>query len=86
MVACDACGFVFNRAFDPALPCYGAGYDNAQRHSPAFATHLEALARHLVEERGVRGARIVEIGCGQGDFRVADGTCAEWQFDERKKQ
>jgi len=68
MVACDGCGFVFNRAFDPALPRYGPGYDNAQSHSPAFAAHLDALARHLVEERGVRGARIVEVGCGRGDF------------------
>ncbi len=68
MVACQACGFVFNRAFDPALPRYGPGYDNAQSHSPAFAAHLDALARHLVEERGVRGVRIVEVGCGRGDF------------------
>ena len=68
MVACGACGFVFNRAFDPALPRYGPGYDNAQGHSPAFAAHLDALARHLVEQRGVRGARIVEVGCGRGDF------------------
>ena len=68
MVACEACGFVFNRAFDPALPRYGPGYDNAQGHSPAFAAHLDALARHLIEERGVRGAHIVEVGCGRGDF------------------
>jgi SAM-dependent methyltransferase len=68
MVACPACGFVFNRAFDPALPHYGPGYDNAQGHSPAFAAHLDALARHLIEDRGVRGARIVEVGCGRGDF------------------
>lgn len=68
MAACDGCGFVFNRAFDPGLIRYGPGYDNAQSHSPAFAAHLDALARHLVEARGVRNARIVEIGCGRGDF------------------
>ena len=68
MVACDGCGFVYNAAFDPALLRYGPGYDNAQAHSPAFAAHLDALAAHLVQVRGVRGARIVEVGCGQGDF------------------
>lgn len=68
MVACAACGFVFNRAFDPALPCYGSGYDNTQALSPAFAEHLEALTRNMIETSGVRDARIVEIGCGQGDF------------------
>ncbi len=68
LAACAACGFVFNRAFDPALPLYGPGYDNSQSHSAAFAAHLDGLARHLVEDCGVRGARIVEVGCGQGEF------------------
>jgi hypothetical protein len=26
------------------------------------------------------------LGHGHGDFRMPDGTSAEWQFDERKKQ
>jgi SAM-dependent methyltransferase len=68
MAACQACGFVFNRAFDPARLRYGPDYDSAQAHSPRFAAHLDGLARELVEERGVRGARIVEVGCGQGDL------------------
>jgi SAM-dependent methyltransferase len=68
MIACPGCGFVFNRAFDPGLLSYGPGYDNTQALSPRFAAHLDALARHLVERCGVRGARIVEIGCGRGDF------------------
>ena len=68
LCACPACGFVFNRSFDPALPGYGPGYDNTQSLSPAFAAHLDSLARHLTEVRGVRGAHIVEVGCGQGDF------------------
>ena len=25
-------------------------------------------------------------GTVQGDFRMPDGTCAEWQIEERKKQ
>jgi SAM-dependent methyltransferase len=29
---------------------------------------MDELARHLVEDRGVRGKRIVEIGCGKGAF------------------
>ena len=68
MTVCAGCGFVFNRAFDPALPRYGPDYDNTQSHSAAFDAYLAALAAHLVEERGVRGARIVEIGSGKGDF------------------
>ena len=66
--ACDACGFLFNAAFSPSLLSYGAHYDNTQSCSPAFEAYVEDLAAHLVDERGLRGARIVEIGCGKGGF------------------
>lgn len=68
LFVCGACGFAFNRAFDQSKLAYGAGYDNAQAHSPSFARHLDGLARHMTVERGVRGAAVVEVGCGQGDF------------------
>ena len=66
--ACDGCGFVFNAAFDPTLLSYGDAYDNTQSCSPAFQAHVQALADHVVRERGVRGSRIVEVGCGKGAF------------------
>lgn len=68
MVVCDACGFVFNEAFDPALLEYGKDYDNTQRHSPFFGEYMEELGRYLLNEEGVRGMRVVEVGCGKGDF------------------
>jgi hypothetical protein len=64
---CQSCGFVFNAAFDPALLSYGAEYDNTQSCSPAFGRYMQQLAERVVE-RGVRGTRIVEIGCGKGAF------------------
>jgi hypothetical protein len=68
MAVCANCGFVFNGAFEPELMEYGPGYNNDQTHSPAFRTHLDERLRHLVDERGVRGKRIVEVGCGNGAF------------------
>jgi SAM-dependent methyltransferase len=65
---CSPCGFGFNAAFDPELCRYGARYVNAQTHSPQFQAHVERLARQLIETRGVRDCRVVEVGCGQGDF------------------
>ncbi len=79
MVVCNACGFVFNSDFASGLLRYGPGYDNAQGHSPRFVAHLDAMAAHLVRRRGVRGLRVIEIGCGQGDFLrrlVAAGNTA----------
>lgn len=65
---CRGCGFVFNGAFESEKVAYGGSYDNNQNCSPAFAEHVEGLVRHLVENSGVRGSRVVEVGCGDGSF------------------
>lgn len=68
LCVCESCGFIFNRAFDSSLVLYGASYENAQHYSPTFDGYLDELATYMVEERGIRGARIVEVGCGGGHF------------------
>ena len=68
VACCPECGFVFNDAFDPSRLSYGPDYDNAQTASAAFRGHVDALVRRLVDEVGVGGCRIVEVGCGQGQF------------------
>lgn len=65
---CDRCGFVFNRAFDPGLVPYGAHYENSLHFSPSFQAYAESLARRLIERHAVRGRRVVEIACGNGEF------------------
>ncbi len=68
MQVCTACGFVFNGEFDAGKLVYGPDYDNTQDCSPVFARHLDDLVRYLVEDRGIRGQRVVEVGCGKGAF------------------
>ncbi len=68
MAVCEACGFVFNRAFREELLSYGSGYDNTQEFSPKFAAYLDSLAHYLVEEAAVRQSFVVEVGCGKGGF------------------
>lgn len=68
MVACEECGFVFNRAFDLSRLAYGADYDNTQSCSVHFDAYLDGLVKDLVERQGVRNATIVEVGCGKGQF------------------
>lgn len=67
LVACTTCGFVFNRAFEEQRLEYGERYENAQDCSPAFSAYAADLAAHILRD-GARGARIVEIGCGNGTF------------------
>lgn len=68
MVSCSDCGFVFNAAFDPELLSYGESYDNNQGFSSSFQHHLDDLISMLINEKGVSSKRIVEVGCGQGQF------------------
>jgi 2-polyprenyl-3-methyl-5-hydroxy-6-metoxy-1,4-benzoquinol methylase len=68
LVACRSCGHLFNRAFDPALVGYEGSYDNALHFSGRYQRYATATARRLVRRYDLRGRRIVEIGCGRGDF------------------
>jgi hypothetical protein len=69
IVACNTCGFAWNRAFDPDLIIYDEAYDNDQTNSAAFLSHVQARAIDVV--RAVPEAQPIdylEIGCGQGGF------------------
>lgn len=68
MTVCDRCGFIFNGAFDLALLDYGAAYDNYQGHSPYFTDHVSGLIDDLVEEHGIGGSSVIEVGSGNGSF------------------
>jgi hypothetical protein len=68
---CESCGFVQNVRFDPALVCYDSTYEEQQSYSPTFASWADGLARGLVERWDLHGKRIIEIGCGKGDFLAA---------------
>jgi hypothetical protein len=68
LVACDACGFVFNRSFDPALGAVGARYESSQAASAHFGAFARSLARDWIERHDLRGRTVLEVGCGSGDF------------------
>ena len=68
MRCCERCGFVHNAAFNPSLPTYGADYDNRQTCSEVFQSHVNDLADDMLNPLGVRNCRIVEVGCGDGEF------------------
>jgi SAM-dependent methyltransferase len=67
---CLSCGFGQNVAFREELLSYGHGYENTQTFSPTFERHVEQRISEMVAE-GVRGKRVLEIGCGKGEFLTA---------------
>ena len=68
MCFCASCGFVWNGAFDPASMRYEDDYESTQAASPTFNAFHEGLARDLIERFDLHGKRVVELGCGQGEF------------------
>jgi SAM-dependent methyltransferase len=65
---CGRCGAIWNMAFDPQLLDYSARYEATQMTSPAFRSYLMAIAQYLTRKYSLHGKRIVDIGCGDGQF------------------
>ena len=65
---CEACGFVFNTAFDIAKTEYSGRYEETQAYSGTFNKFHTALAERLIEKHGLYEKDVLEIGCGKGEF------------------
>jgi SAM-dependent methyltransferase len=65
---CRTCGFVWNGLFDAALSEYSERYEETQVFSPRFVEFGRSLAERWVNEHGLVGRRVLEIGCGKGEF------------------
>jgi|WetSurMetagenome_2_1015567.scaffolds.fasta_scaffold10437_2 SAM-dependent methyltransferase len=65
---CPSCGFIGNQAFDPTLLEYSSRYEETQGFSPTFVRFHTDLAARLIERFDLRGKKILEIGCGKGEF------------------
>ena len=65
---CNHCGFISNLAFDPKLTEYSGRYEETQGFSPTFREFNEGLARDLIARHDLHNKKVVEIGCGKGEF------------------
>lgn len=67
---CRDCGFMFNADYNAADSHYSSAYEETQGFSPHFQEFLAGLADRWVGRYGLAGSRVVEIGCGKGEFLV----------------
>jgi SAM-dependent methyltransferase len=65
---CPNCAYVRNIAFDPSLMVYDTTMDTNLHHSPAFQAFSADLVKHLVARYELAGKRVLDVGCGQGEF------------------
>jgi len=68
LVFCANCDIVFNGSYESSKLKFDAKYDPSAAQSKVFGEYIDDLARYLIEDRGVRDVRVVEVGCGKGDF------------------
>lgn len=68
MCFCGNCGFIFNRAFDQQLIEYSERYEETQGFSETFNAFHKSLAERLIDRYDLRGKKVIEIGCGKGEF------------------
>lgn len=68
LTLCPGCGFLFNPAFDAALVPFDTEQEQNQGFSPTFVRWQAGLATDLAERHRLAGKRIVEVGCGRGEF------------------
>lgn len=68
LACCHGCGFLWNASFDPRLIEYSERYEETQGFSPTFERFHRHLALDLIERYALRGKRVLEIGCGKGEF------------------
>jgi SAM-dependent methyltransferase len=65
---CPDCAYVRNLAFDPAALVYDTTMDTNLHHSSAFQSFSAELVKHLADRYPLRGATVLDVGCGQGEF------------------
>jgi len=65
---CRDCGHVFNLQFDDAALNYDGEYENSLHFSPRFRQYAVRLAKRLIDTYDLHNKKLIEIGCGKGDF------------------
>lgn len=68
LAVCERCGLIFNPHFDLQIAEIGARYESSQAASAHFGQFARALSRSWVQRHGLAGKRVLEVGCGRGEF------------------
>ncbi len=68
LAVCLDCGFLTNTSFDASLNDYSSTYEETQGFSGVFQDFAQGLAKRWVDTYDIRGKRVLEIGCGKGEF------------------
>lgn len=65
---CKKCGFIYNNDYDLSKVDYSSVYEDQQCFSQTFNNFAQNLAESLVAKHFLHNKKVLEIGCGKGDF------------------
>ena len=65
---CPTCSFISNVKFQPKLTEYSGRYEETQGFSETFNKFHYDLGNNLITRYGLHNQKIIEIGCGKGEF------------------
>jgi SAM-dependent methyltransferase len=65
---CDGCGLVFNTEFVLDHVDYASTTEESQHFSGTFNSFAKGLVAEIKGLTDLRGKRVLEVGCGKGDF------------------
>lgn len=65
---CHKCGFIWNRVFNSERLDYSQKYENSLLFSPHYQQYTDKLVRRLIDSYDLKNKRVIDIGCGKGDF------------------
>lgn len=68
LALCLDCGFIQNRAYQPALQNYSPDYEETQAFSRTFRAFQTRLCQDQVARYSLGDKLVLEIGCGKGEF------------------
>ena len=68
---CEQCGFIQNNLFDPLAQDYADLHEDTQAFSPRFRRFIDELCDGQIRKYALTGKKVLEIGCGQGEFLTA---------------
>jgi len=83
-VFCVNCQFTYNQKFDADVMDYQEDIDTSRRYSEYFNNYIVSVCKDVDEVFSVAGKRVVEIGCGDGQFLIELRKlfiCEAWGFD-----
>jgi Methyltransferase domain/C-methyltransferase C-terminal domain len=68
LVLCNHCSHMYNSAFNQDIVTYRPGYENSLHYSVRYQEYASQQVKRLLNRYNLHGQRIVDIGCGKGEF------------------